>query len=306
MTKDRISVLLGANINFKDEIKTVIAKDCEAIGLYRTEFEFFRDGKQKEEDILVEDYSSLLSKAHMLPINFRTIDIGLRDGLTNGMNADSGIRGLRFCLENRDIFRTQLRAIYRASPHGHARIVLPFVSTLDELSAGMDVIADVRRRLTRSGIPFDESVPVGVMIETPSAAYICDMMAPQVDFFCLGTNDLIQYYLAIDRTDRSSLHLYSPFHPAVLRLLRHVRELVAPTGKSIVVCGELAADPMAVAVLLGLGFTALSVNLGAYSKIKRMIRSVSITDLREMIEDLMKMKNHSKIEEHVRSVLADR
>ena len=177
---------------------------------------------------------------------------------------------------------------------------------MDELSAGMDVIADVRRRLTRRGIPFDETVPVGVMIETPAAAHTCDMMASQVDFFCLGTNDLIQYCLAIDRTDRSALHLYSPFQPAVLRLLRLIQELVAPTGKPIVVCGELAADPMSAAVLLGLGFTALSVNLGAYSRIKRMIRSVSIADLRAMTEDLMKMRSHSKIEQHVRSVLADR
>ncbi len=305
VTKDRISVLLGANINFKEEIKTVVAKDCEAIGLYRTEFEFFRDAKEPEEDRLVEDYSYLLSKAQALPINFRTIDVGLRDGRGDGMSPDSGLRGLRFCLENRDVFRTQLRAIYRASPRGQARIVLPFVSTLDELSAGMDIIADVRRRLTRGGVPFDETVPVGVMIETPAAAHTCDLMASQVDFFCLGTNDLIQYCLAIDRTDRSGFQLYSPYQPAVLRLLRLVQELVAPTGKPIVVCGELAADPMSAAVLLGLGFTALSVNLGAYSRIKRMIRSVSIAELREMTEDLMKMRSYTKIEQHVRSVLAD-
>ncbi len=305
VTKDRISVLLGANINFRAEVKGVLAHGCEAIGLYRTEFEFFRDGKEVEEDKLVEDYSYVLSRAKAVSVNFRTIDVGLRNG-GDGMNPESGARGLRFSLEKRDLFRKQLRAIYRSSPSGHARIVLPFVSTLDELDAAMDIIGDVRKQLKRDGVDYDDAVPVGVMIETPAAAYTCDLMASKADFFCLGTNDLIQYCLAIDRTDKSAMRLYNPFHPAVLRLLRQVHDLVTPTGKPIVVCGELAAEPPSAAMLLGLGFTELSVNLGAYPAIKRLIRSVALGELRELTDDLMKLRSHRKIEQRIRSILADR
>ena len=305
VTKDRISVLLGANINFRGEVKAVVAHECEAIGLYRTEFEFFRDGQDVEEDKLVEDYSYVLSRAKAVSVNFRTIDVGLRNG-GDGMSPESGARGLRFSLEHRGLFRKQLRAIYRSSTVGHARVVLPFVSTLDELDDAMEIIGDVRKQLTRDGIDYDDRVPVGVMIETPAAAHTCDLMASQVDFFCLGTNDLIQYCLAIDRTDKSALHLYNPFHPAVLRLLRLVHDLVTPTGKPIVVCGELAADPPSAAMLLGLGFTALSVNLGAYPTIKRLIRSVSIGELRELTAELMKLRSHQEIEARIRSMVADR
>ncbi len=305
VTKDRISILLGANINFKDDVQSVVANECEAIGLYRTEFDFFREGTQLTEDKMVEDYSYVLSNASKLPINIRVIDIGGGEGLDGTINATSA-RGLRFLLENRSLFRKQLRAIYRSSPNGHARIVLPFVSTLDELSEANRIITDVRRRLTSKGIEFDETVPVGVMIETPAAAQTCDLMASEVDFFCLGTNDLIQYQLAIDRADQSSLGLYNPFHPAVLRQLKQVHDLVEPTGKPIVVCGEIAADPFPAAVLLGLGFTALSVNVGAYSRIKELIRSVSLTELRELTDGLLKMRDHEKIKERVRDALGDR
>ncbi len=305
VTKDRISILLGANINFKDDVKSVVANDCEAIGLYRTEFDFFREGTPLTEEKLVEDYSYVLSEASTLPINIRVIDVGMREGL-DGTSTASRARGLRFLLENRSIFRKQLRAIYRASPKGHARIVLPFVSTLNELSEANHIIADVRRRLTQKGIEFDETVPLGVMVETPAAAQTCDLMASEVDFFCLGTNDLIQYQLAIDRTDQSSLDLYNPFHPAVLRQLRQVHDLVAPTGKPIVVCGEIAADPLPAAVLLGLGFTALSVNMGAYPLIKKFIRSVSLAELRELTNGLLNLRSHVEIKERVREVLGDR
>ena len=305
VTTDRISILLGANINFKDDVKSVVANECEAIGLYRTEFDFFREGTPLTEDKLVEDYSYVLSEASTLPINIRVIDVGMREGL-DGTSTASRARGLRFLLENRPLFRRQLRAIYRSSPNGHARIVLPFVSTLDELSEANHIIADVRRRLTQKGIDFDETVPIGVMVETPAAAQTCDLMASEVDFFCLGTNDLIQYQLAIDRMDQSSLELYNPFHPAVLRQLKQVHDLVAPTGKPIVVCGEIAADPLPATVLLGLGFTALSVNMGAYRRIKNFIRSVSLAELRELTDGLLKLRSHLKIEERVRDVLGDR
>ena len=145
---------------------------------------------------------------------------------------------------------------------------------------------------------------MGVMIETPAAAQTCDLMASEADFTCLGTNDLIQYMFAVDRTDLASLQLYDPFHPAVLRVLKQVQSLVEPTGKPVVVCGELAADPYSAAVLLGLGYTRLSVNVGAYSRIKRMIRSVALGELRELADALLKMRSRNRIEQRIRDTLA--
>ena len=304
VTKDRISILLGANVNFKDDVQAVVRNECEAIGLYRTEFDFFREGGLPDEDRLVEDYSFVLSEASNLPVNIRAIDVGMQE-LSDGTHT-SGVRGLRFLLENRPLFCTQLRAIFRASLKGHARIVLPFVSTLNELSEANAFIGEVRSALTRDGIGFDESVPVGVMVETPAAAQTCDLMATEVDFFCLGTNDLIQYQFAVDRFDQSSFDFYNPFHPAVLRQLKQIVDLLEPTGKSIIVCGEIAADPLPAAVLLGLGFTALSVNVAAYPRIKKMIRSVSLAELRELSEALLQMRDHNEIEARARAALGDR
>ncbi len=302
VTRDRISILLGSNINFKEEVDAAVAHECEAVGLYRTEFDFFRDGPKPSEARLAEDYAYVLSHAGDRWVNIRAVDAGMREN-RDGWPA-TGSRGLRFLLENRGLFRTQLRAIYRASVHGHARILLPFVSTPEELSEARRINADVRRRLSERGVPFDESVPMGVMIETPAAAESCDLMASQADFMCLGTNDLIQYLLAVDRTDLANLQLYDPYHPAVLRVLKRVHTLVAPTGKPMVVCGELAADPYSAAVLLGLGFTRLSVNVGAYARIKRMIRSVAVTELREMADGILGMRSRDRIERRVRDTLA--
>ena len=183
------------------------------------------------------------------------------------------------------------------------RILLPFVSTVDDLDAACEIIMDVRRELDLKRQRYDPRVPVGVMIETPAAAQTCDLMASRVDFFCLGTNDLIQYYLVIDRSDQSVVHLYNPFHPAILRCLYQVYALLGPTGKSVTVCGEMAADPPSAAVLLGLGFTSLSVNLGAYARIKRMIRSVSMTQLRELAGEILKMQKPKEVEDKVRATV---
>jgi phosphoenolpyruvate-protein phosphotransferase (PTS system enzyme I) len=303
VTKDRISILLASNINFKDEAAAVVANECEAIGLYRTEFDFFREGAPLSERELVADYSQVLSAAQGLPVNIRVIDVGMREG-KEGAPERVGPRGLRFLLEHRPLFRRQLRAIYRASPRGHARIVLPFVSTLDELAEARRIIEGVRQGLTKKGIAFDETVPVGIMIETPAAAQTADLMASEVDFICLGTNDLIQYSLAIDRTERVSMDLYNPFHPAVLRMLKLVHDLVEPTGKTVVVCGELAADPHSAAVLLGLGFSALSVPVGAYGRVKRLIRSVVLSELRELTSELLTLRDRDEIERRVREALA--
>jgi phosphotransferase system enzyme I (PtsI) len=303
VTEDGVQISLGANINFSEEVRGAISNGCESIGLYRTEFDFFREGKQPDEESLAADYSLVLKTARGAPVTFRTIDVGIDQKSWDGVNPSLGVRGLRFCLENIDLFKKQLRSLYRASVNGPTRILLPFVSTVDDLDTAREVIAEVQRELNLKRQKYDSAVPIGVMIETPAAAQTCDLMASRVDFFCLGTNDLIQYYLVIDRSDQSVVHLYNPFHPAILRCLHQVYTLLKPTGKPVTVCGEMAADPPSAAVLLGLGFTSLSVNLGAYSRIKRMIRSVSIAQLRELAGQILKMQKPKEVEEKVRATV---
>jgi phosphoenolpyruvate-protein phosphotransferase (PTS system enzyme I) len=296
-------ISLAANVNFSEEVRPAIAHGCESIGLYRTEFDFFRDGKQPDEESLVADYSHVLKAAKGAPVTFRTIDVGIDQKSWDGVNMNLGVRGLRFCLENTDVFKKQLRSLYRASVSGPTRILLPFVSSVDELDAAHAVIEEVRQELNLRRQAYDPRVPIGVMIETPAAAQTCDLMASKVDFFCLGTNDLIQYYLVIDRSDQSVVHLYNPYHPAILRCLHQVFTLLGPTGKPVTVCGEMAGDPPSAAVLLGLGFTSLSVSLGAYPRIKRMIRSVSMSQLRALGSQILKMQKPKEVEEKVRATV---
>lgn len=303
ITEDRVPISLGANINFSEEVRSAVTHGCESIGLYRTEFDFFREGKQPDEEVLVADYSLVLKAAKGAPVTFRTIDVGIDQRTWDGVNPNLGVRGLRFCLENTDVFKKQLRSLYRASVNGPTRILLPFVSTVDDLDAARHILEEVRQELDLRRQPYDPNVPVGVMIETPAAAQTCDLMASRVDFFCLGTNDLIQYYLVIDRSDQSVVHLYNPFHPAILRCLHQVYTLLRPTGKLVTVCGEMAADPPSAAVLLGLGFTSLSVSLTAYSRIKRMIRSVSIAQLHELAAQILKMQKPKEVEAKVRATV---
>jgi len=303
LTADRVRISLGANINFREEVHAVIAGGCESIGLYRTEFDFFREGRQPDEEALFKDYVEVLKAARKTPVTFRTIDVGIDQKSWDGVNPNLGVRGLRFCLENQDVFRRQLRALYRASVHGKTRILLPFVSTVDELDAAREIIADVRKELDGKGHRYDPKVPVGVMIETPAAAQTCDLMASRVDFFCLGTNDLIQYYLVVDRSDQSVMHLYDPFHPAILRCLNQVYTLLEPTGKPVTVCGEMAADPPSAAVLLGLGFTSLSVSLPAFSRIHQMIPKLDLSELHDLARQLLVMQKTKDVEERVRATV---
>ena len=303
VTRDGVHISLGANINFREEVKAVTVSRCESIGLYRTEFDFFRDAKAADEETLVADYSRVLRAAGSIPVTFRTIDVGIDEKSWDGMSSSLGARGLRFSLENQDMFRMQLRALYRASTQGATRILLPFVSTVDDLDAARDIINSVQKDLERKRVPFDRKVPVGVMIETPAAAQTCDLMSTHVDFFCLGTNDLIQYYLVVDRSDQTVMHLYSPFHPAILRCLNQVYTLLEPTGKPVTVCGEMAADPPSAALLLGLGFTSLSVSLPALTRIRRMIQSVSFAELRGLAVQLLRMPKTKDVEERVRATV---
>ena len=304
VTQDGIRISLGTNINFSEEARSAVESGTEFIGLYRTEFDFFREGGKPTEEELIGQYTRVLKAARPAPVTFRTIDVGNDWNNRDGTGSSLSSRGLRFSLENQDVFRLQLRALYRASRHGRMRVLLPFVSTIADLDAALEIIAGVKRDLSRHKNAFDREVPVGVMIETPAAAHTCDLMASRVDFFCLGTNDLIQYYLVVDRSDQSAAHLYNPFHPAILRCLHQVYTLLQYSGRPVTVCGEMAADPAAAAVLLGLGFTSLSVSLAAYPRMKEAIGSLSVGRLRELTGEIMKMESPKDVEDRVRSTIA--
>ena len=300
-TEDGTRIFLGANINFSEEVHAAVECHSEFVGLYRTEFDFFREGGRPDEKSLTTDYSNVLKVAKAMPVTFRTIDVGADRNVRDTVNPSLATRGLRFCLENQELFKAQLGALYRSSVKGNVRILLPFVSSIDDLDAALAVIADVKADLKQRKEPYSPDVPIGVMIETPAAAQTCDLMASRVDFLCLGTNDLIQYYLVIDRSDQSTAHLYSPFHPAILRCLHQVHTLLAPTGKPITVCGEMAADPASAAVLLGMGFTSLSVSLGAYPRMRQIMSTLNLGRLRELTCEILKMQKPSDIESMVRS-----
>jgi phosphoenolpyruvate-protein kinase (PTS system EI component) len=303
-TEDGIRISLGTNINFSEEARTAAANGTEFIGLYRTEFDFFKEGEKPSGDELTAQYSRVLRTMRPAPVTFRTIDVGSDWRSRDGAGSSLASRGLRFSLENPDLFKLQLRALFRASRRGRMQILLPFVSTIDDLDAALEIIAAVKRDLARHKSAVDQEVPVGVMIETPAAAQTCDLMATRVDFFCLGTNDLIQYYLVIDRSDQAVAHLYSPFHPAILRCLHQVYTLLQYSGRPVTVCGEMAADPAAAAVLLGLGFTSLSVSLTAYPRMKETISSLHVGKLRELAGEIMKMDSPKHVEDRVRSTIA--
>lgn len=303
-TEDGIRISMGTNINFAEEARSVAAHGTEFIGLYRTEFDFFRDGEKPSEDELTTQYARVLKTVGPAPVTFRTIDVGSDWKSRDGAGSSLASRGLRFSLENQDLFKLQLRALFRASRRGRMQILLPFVSTIDDLDAALEIIAGVKRDLARHKTIIDRDVPIGVMIETPAAAQTCDLMASRVDYFCLGTNDLIQYYLVIDRSDQSVAHLYSPFHPAILRCLHQVYTLLQYSGRPVTVCGEMAADPAAAAVLLGLGFTSLSVSLTAYPRMKETISSLNVGKLRELAGEIMKMDSPKDVEDRVRSTIA--
>lgn len=304
VTQDGIRISLGTNINFSEEARAAVETGTEFIGLYRTEFDFFREGCKPTEEELMAQYARVLRTVRPAPVTFRTIDVGPDWNSRDGTGSSLASRGLRFSLENQDVFKLQLRALFRSSRNGRMRILLPFVSTIADLDVALEIIAAVKRDLSRHKNSFDKEVPIGVMIETPAAAHTCDLMASRVDFFCLGTNDLIQYYLVVDRSDQSAAHLYNPFHPAILRCLHQVYTLLQYSGRPVTVCGEMAADPAAAAVLLGLGFTSLSVSLAAYPRMKEAIGSLSVGRLRELAGEIMKIESPKDVEDRVRSTIA--
>ncbi|MGZ5479623.1 MAG: phosphoenolpyruvate--protein phosphotransferase, partial [Candidatus Aminicenantales bacterium] len=276
-TLDRVRFIPQANIELPEEVDLALSMGAEGIGLFRSEFIYLRRESLPTEEDHFEIYARLARSAHPHPVTIRTLDIGGEKSLPQlniekEPNPALGLRAVRFSLRNRDLFRTQLRAILRASAGKNVRILVPMVTEVDEILEVKDIFEDVKKELRRKGEAFDEKIPFGIMIEVPAAAALADVMLKEVDYVSIGTNDLIQYYLAVDRSNEFVSYLFKPFHPAVIRLIRSVIQAARKAEKDVIVCGEMAADTPSAIVLLGFGLRTFSMNPIFIPRIKKALR----------------------------------
>ena len=299
-TLDGSSIHVNANIEFLEEVVTAKDSGAEGIGLYRTEFLYLRSKGIPTEDELFEDYREVAEIIAPGPVTIRTLDLGgdkftSELQLNDEMNPALGLRAIRFCLRLPEVFKSQLRAILRASVYGNIQLMFPMISGLQEILDTRVILEEVMDELKERGIPFNRDIKVGIMIEVPSAVAVADILARHVDFFSLGTNDLIQYALAIDRINEHVAYMYQPFHPAILRMLRQVVEAAKGAGIKLSICGEMAGDPMCTYILLAMGIHELSMNAGSIPLIKSMIRDISMRDAALDLEHIFKLGTANEV-----------
>jgi phosphotransferase system enzyme I (PtsI) len=299
-TRDGFRVAVQANIEFPEEVPSVIRQGGEGIGLYRTEFLYLNREDLPTEDEHYRTYAEVVQQAAPRPVTIRTLDIGgdklpSKIPMPEESNPALGLRAIRYSIKEREIFKTQLRGILRASIHGQVRIIFPMISGPEEIRSTKEVFQEVKAGLQQDGVPFDPNIPIGVMIEIPSAASVADLLAQEVDFFSIGTNDLIQYALAIDRANEHVVYLYEPLHPAVLRMIKWVVEAGHEAGIPVGMCGEMAGESLYIPILLGLGLDELSMNALAIPLVKKMIRSVTLGASRALTDRVFEHKTADEI-----------
>jgi phosphotransferase system enzyme I (PtsI) len=306
-TLDGVEVRLEANVEFPEEAATAQLHGAEGIGLFRSEYLLGRGLRFPSEEQQLDVYRRLVEQMHPYPVTVRTWDVGLEalgPAGPSSPNPALGERALRLLRRSPEPFRVQLRALLRAGRQGPVRIMFPFVNGPGDLRAALALLEQAKGELRAEGVPFRDDVPVGVNLEVPSAAVVADLLAAEVDFFSVGTNDLIQYLLAVDRTDPRVSSLYEPLHPAVLRTLRRIAEAAEAQGRPLSVCGEMAGQPVEAVLLVGLGFRALSMAPSAIPRVKEALRAVRAADARSLAERCLSLSTCAEIQELVRQELA--
>ncbi|MFZ5585742.1 MAG: phosphoenolpyruvate--protein phosphotransferase [Thermodesulfobacteriota bacterium] len=308
-TADGDQVAVWANIELAEEVGTVLGYGAEGIGLYRTEFFYLAQKGLPSEEELFANFRAVAERLDGRPVNIRTLDIGgdkfaSSVNLAPEVNPALGLRAIRFCLKERELFKDQLRAILRASAHGAVRVIFPLISGVDELLQAKEILAECRAELAANGQAMSEKLPVGIMIEVPSAVAVADLLARHVDFFSIGTNDLIQYTLAIDRVNEHVAHLYQPLHPAVLRMIKSVVQAGHLVGIPVAMCGEMAGDPRTVPLLLGLGLDEVSMTALAIPRVKQIVRLTNRATWRALAEQALTFPTAAEVRAFIDHELA--
>ncbi|MBI9093608.1 MAG: phosphoenolpyruvate--protein phosphotransferase [Sphaerochaeta sp.] len=310
VTSDGHEVLLKANIQTVSEVESAKEVGSSGVGLFRSEFLFMDSKGGSTEQQQFEAYREVVQSMAPLPVTIRTIDVG-GDKVVSGMGIDEknpilGWRAVRFCLSHKDIFAVQLRALLRASVYGKLRIMFPMISGVEELSAVLHLFEHVKEECRIEQIPFDPDIQVGTMIEVPSAALCADILAKKVDFFSIGTNDLIQYTIAVDRGNEKIAHLFQPFHPGVLRSLKMIVEKAHQANIPVSLCGEMASDPLCSVLLAGLGMDELSMGSQSLLQVRKILRSVSYEEAKQLAEHVLEMESYLTITTYIREWMHDR
>ena len=304
-------VRLMGNIEMVEEIPSLIDHGAEGIGLYRTEFLYLNRKDLPTEDEHFKVYKDVVERVSPHPTIIRTLDIGgdkflSQMELAPEMNPAMGLRAIRFCLKEPDIFKTQLKGVLRASVYGNLKIMFPMISGMEELRKAKAIMEEAKKELRKEQKPFNPKIFVGAMIEVPSAAIIADILAREVDFFSIGTNDLLQYSLAIDRVNEHVAYLYEPLHPAALRIIKYIVGAAHNANIAVGVCGEMAGEPEHALILLGLGLDQLSMNALSILKVKKIIRSIKYSDAKEIAETALAFSTPGEIEMFIRDEMKKR
>lgn len=306
ITIDGRKVELAGNIGNPENAKEVLNIGGEGVGLFRTEFLYMDNSSLPTEEEQFKAYKEALENMEGKPVIIRTLDIGGDKKLSylpleEEMNPFLGYRALRLCLNEKEIFKTQLRALLRASVFGNLKIMFPMVSSVQEIREAKAVLEEVKNQLIEEGIGCSENIEIGIMIEIPSAALISDLLAKEVDFFSIGTNDLIQYTIAVDRMNEKVSYLYDPLHPAVLRLIKLVIDNAHRAGKWVGMCGEMAGDLRAIPILIGMGLDEFSMNAPSILKARKLIREINYETTKKIAEDVLTIATSKEIEEYLKA-----
>ncbi len=299
-TIDGHTLKVMANIELFEEVPSILELGAEGIGLFRTEFFYIQQNVLPDEESLYQYFTKVVKAVHPHPVTFRTLDFG-GDKMTahldlgKEVNPALGLRAIRFCLKQKDIFKTQLRAILRASVHGQVRLLFPLISSLEEIIETKQILTSLKKELAAEGYTFSSHIPIGIMVEVPSAVTLIDFFVKEVDFISIGTNDLIQYALAIDRDNEQVAYLYEPLHPAVLKMISQIVDAAHKKGITVSVCGEMARNPLYVPILVGLGVDELSLKAQNIPLIKRIICALHFKKIHSLVQKLLTMGSAQEI-----------